>query len=249
MRNFWSAISLALLINALALLGLVGWLWQSGRLDRSRLTRIYRMLEVTTQQEQARIEQARREDEAAQKQAQEASRLLAVGNTPVTGEDRLAGDERNSQILAQRLDRLQRDRQDLLRQLELAKDQIAKQRAALEIRQKALDEQIAAELKQRDDRDFQQAVQVYEQLKPKQTKEIFQELLRQNKTQQVVDYLAAMQLRKAAGVLKEFKTREEVAQATDLVQRLRMRGIDPLMRPGTATPAGQSADGSEGGSL
>jgi hypothetical protein len=43
-----------------------------------------------------------------------------------------------------------------------------------------------------------------------------------------VDYLAAMQMRKAAGVLKEFKTPQEVAQASELLELLRRRGVDPI---------------------
>ncbi|MEM8495768.1 MAG: hypothetical protein AAF663_10320, partial [Planctomycetota bacterium] len=69
------------------------------------------------------------------------------------------------------------------------------------------------------------AVQTLEQLKGRQAKEMLQVLLDRDQQELVVDYLAAMNLRKSAGILKEFKGAEEAVQAMDIVEALRERGI------------------------
>jgi formate-dependent nitrite reductase cytochrome c552 subunit len=131
----------------------------------------------------------------------------------------------------QRVERLQRDIADLQRQLGLAKDLLAKQKTDLDAQRKEFEEAVARERDLHARADFAQAVQTYEQLKPKQVKEMFQALMKDGKTRDVIDYLAAMQGRKAAAVLKEFKMPDEIPQATDLVQKLRDRGVDLLGKP------------------
>ena len=80
--------------------------------------------------------------------------------------------------------------------------------------------------------------------KPKQAKAILQTLLTEGHQDQVVDYLAAMQERKAAKVLAAFKTPQEVVQATALVEALRQRGMFAL----PAAAGGVVAAAGEGGS-
>ena len=100
---------------------------------------------------------------------------------------------------------------------------------------------VAKETQLKDDQDFQQTVQVYQQLKAKQVKQIFQQLLSQDMADHVVEYLAAMQVRKAAAVIREFKSPAEVVQAADLLQSLRERGLDFSMEDlGNAGQAQQS---------
>ena len=58
---------------------------------------------------------------------------------------------------------------------------------------------------------------------PKQAKAVFQELLTAGGEKQVVSYLSAMEERKAAKVLKEFKLPNEIDQAAMLIEQLRQR--------------------------
>ena len=84
------------------------------------------------------------------------------------------------------------------------------------------------------DEDFKKAVGLLEALKPKQAKQILQDMLQDGKELEAVEYLAAMKMRKAAGVLGQFKQNQEIAQATMLVERLRQRGINlPGSTPGS----------------
>ena len=78
------------------------------------------------------------------------------------------------------------------------------------------------------DEDFKRAVKTLEQLPARQAKDVVQQMLGQGKLDQAVDYLAAMQLRKSAGVLKAFKSEAEVVQVTRLIEQLRLRGVDPM---------------------
>lgn len=241
MRSLWTAISVVLLINVLALVGFGIWLYADGRLDEDRIERVVDMFSMKVADEVLAKEQ---EDLKKQREAdasREAARLQRVADGPAQLAQQIAEDQEKDEIALQRLERLKRDIQDLQRTNELARRLLAEERAKLDSERKVFQDVVAAEKKKRDDEDFQQAVKMYEQLRAKQSKEMFQQLMAQQKTDQVLDYLSAMQLRKAAAVLKEFKTAPEVAQATELVQRLRERGVN-LTGPQEATaPTGDDS--------
>lgn len=242
MKTLWRVLCLFVVIHALLLGGFVLWLRGTGRLDRERVQRAAAVFAPTlTQEAQSRRDTERAEREREQREL-EAARLGSLAEGPVTVGERLASEAQRNEVAEVRVERLKREVNDLRRQLQLAQDLLTKQKNELDARHKAFAEWAGREEKLRQDADFKQAVRVYEQLKPKQAKEMFQSLLKDGKEPQVIDYLAAMQLRKAAAVLKEFKTPDEVTQATALVQRLRERGVDPMSeRAAPAQLAGGSA--------
>ena len=227
LRAIWTAISILLLIHILMLAGFLLWLHGNDRLDGERIDRIQQMLSLTIEEEKAQEEQAKILEEEAQKQAADLARLESVSDGPVSLADRLAAQQEKDEIALLRLDRLQKDIQNLQGQLALTKRQLAQEQETLETQQKAFEQAVEEQAQLDTDAGFQQTVQMYEKLKPKQVKQMFQDLLNQGQSEQVVDYLAAMQLRKASAVLKEFKSPHEISQATNLLQRLRERGIDP----------------------
>ena len=233
-----------LMIHLLAAVGGAVWLYGTDRLDSHRAKAIWAMLKTTITEAKAQEVRAKQLEEQTHQQAENQARILALGKGPVIAQDHLAQQERDTEVFQQQMDRMERDKQDLMRQIQVAKDMLSKQKLEFDAERKAFEKALAEEKAQRNSRDFQQAVQMYEQIKPKQVKDMFQDLMRRNQTDQVVEYLAAMQLRKAAAVLKEFKTPEDVAQATDLVQRLRSRGVDVLGSLGT--PSGVPNAGTPG---
>jgi len=241
MRSLWTAISIVLLINAMALAGFGVWLHADGRLSRERIEHVVELFSMTTAEEVAAKEKDDLKKQRDDEVAREAARLERVADGPAQLAQKIAEDQEKDEIALQRLERLKRDIQDLQRTNELARRLLTEERAKLESDRKAFTEALAAEQTKRDSEDFQQAVKMYEQLRAKQAKEMFQQLMTQSKTDQVLDYLAAMQIRKAAAVLKEFKTAPEVAQATELVQRLRERGVNVSA---DAKPSGPSGDDS-----
>lgn len=231
MRSLWKAFVGLLLVHVIAVAAFIAWLSASGRLDRERLTKTRDIFKLTLEDEKKLAEERAKLEAEELAKAEAAARLEALGDGPVTLAQRLREKQSADDVAIQRVERMQRDIANLRAQLENAKSLLAKQQQELDAKRKAFDEEVAQRQKIQADEDFLQAVSMYEQLKPRQAKDMFLELLKQNKEQEVINYLAAMQLRKAANVLKEFKTPEETAQATKLVQRLRERGVDPITAP------------------
>lgn len=226
MRAVWTVISVVLLINTLALAGLVGWLHRTGRLDRQRVHRVRDMFSMTIEEEKQQKLMAQQLEQDSRQQAMEIARLESVSDGPVTLADRLEAEQRGDELAVQRIERLRRDIADMRRQLTLAQQQLDKKNQELAAQQRAFEEAVRAQTQLQEDADFQQTVRMFGQVKPAQAKQMFQELIRQGKKSQVVEYLAAMQLRKAAGVIKTFTSPDEISQATDLLQTLRERGIE-----------------------
>lgn len=240
MRTAWNVISVLLLLHLVALIGGGFWLHSSGRLSRQRLHAAVEIFRPTLEEERAREAHAADLARQAQEVREQAAHLQSVALGPRTVADRLQEQDLRDSIAEARVQRLQRDILDLQRRIESDKQMLLQQKSEIEAREGELRAAIERETKLRNDRDFKQAVAMYEQLRARQAKEIFQKLLAEGRTDDVVDYLAAMQLRKAAAVLKEFKETSEIGQATVLLQRLRDRGI--RVDPADPTPAGPTPE-------
>lgn len=226
MRTLWTAITIVVLINVLLLGGVLLWLKSTGRIDAERVRRVGNIFSVPIEQEQQLQAEADALEEQARQQALDLARLESVSDGPISLADRLEAQQQRDDLATMRLDRLKRDIRDLQQQLELSKRLLAEKEAQLQSDRDAFTQALQQQQQLEQDENFQQTVSMYEQLKPKQAKQMFQDLIARGQIDQVVDYLAAMQLRKAAGALKQFKSPEEITLATELLQRLRERGID-----------------------
>jgi hypothetical protein len=98
-----------------------------------------------------------------------------------------------------------------------------------------MENMIRTEGQRKVDEQFLQTVKQYEQLTPKQGKQMIVALVNQKQTDQAVAYLDAMSPRAASRILKEFKTESEIALATELLEKLRTFGVQ------TAPPAVSTA--------
>lgn len=240
MRSLLTAIIAVLMLNLLAVFALAGWLHQTGHLSKERVAKAVDLFRPTLEEEAKLNEEvAARQVETEAMQVQLA-RLEAVAEGPMTTDDRLARQQERDELAEARVQRLQRDIQDLQRQLEIAQTQIAKDRDRLKQDRTVFEAALLQETKQREDANFKQAVKTFEQLKARQVKQMFMNLMAEGKSSQVVDYLAAMQLRKAAAVLKEFKDEAEIAQATNLIEELRQRGVDVMGGDSALVQGGQT---------
>jgi flagellar motility protein MotE (MotC chaperone) len=216
-----------LAINFLALAGGVGWLWQSGHLNRDRVKAIQVVLfpppaEPTTQPAvvvappptaSSRLEELLAKRIGARSAAEQVEFLQQTFDAQMG-----------------QLDQRERQLQDLQRLVSVAQAQLQTDRAKLEAdQQKVTDQQQQAD-RLASDQGFQDSLNLYNSMPPKQVKEVF--LAMDDNT--VVEYLRAMQPRTAAKVIKEFKTPEEL----DRVHRLmdRMRDATPTTGPATETP-------------
>jgi hypothetical protein len=115
------------------------------------------------------------------------------------------------------LERRKRELQDLDRQVDLAKQKMAKDRAAFETEKADLKKREDQATKLANDQGFQDALQRYIAMPPKQVKQIFSTL----NDQTVVSFFQAMEPKTAAKIIKEFKTPEEVARMQRVMEKMR----------------------------
>lgn len=223
MRTFFTAIILVLIVNALALGGLAGWLGYSGRLSKDRVQQAAALFTNTLEEQAALDKEAQLAEKEALEMAEKAIRLEQVAGGPVTPEARLASIQRVDENQQALLERQRAEALALERQLNTQMKMIEDRLAVLDKKQKAFDQAVEDRVSEMEEEDFKEAVAMLEGLPPKQAKAVLQQLLRDGSMEQVVDYLSAMQQRKAASVLTEFKQPNEVTQAAELIEKLRQR--------------------------
>ena len=230
-RTLWNVFALLLLIHLLATAGFVLWLRGSGRLDQARLSQVVALFKTTIADEQAAQEAARQEELEQQQQRGELARLEEVADGPTTVGDRLRNRQEDDEVALQKLEMTERAMAILRKNIENAGSDLARQQAAAEQERRAFEQRMAARLEVLADENFQQAVSVYESLKPDQAKAMLLELIEQGEEDQVIEYLAAMQLRKSAKVLSQFEAGAEAKVASRLIEGLRLRGLEPTAAP------------------
>jgi hypothetical protein len=223
MRTLFTAFILVLLVNALALGGVVGWLAATDRLSKDRIREAAGVFHNTIQEQAALDAEKAKAEEEALELAEQALRLEQVAGGPMEPEQRLAALQQVDEKQRALIERRKVEVEQLQRQLDTQRRMIEQRIAELDAKQQAFDEAVAEQLDEMEEEDFKEAVAMLEGIPPKQAKAVFQELLQEGDQEQVVSYLSAMEQRKAAKVLKEFKLPNEVAQAADLIEQLRLR--------------------------
>ena len=223
MRSLFTAFILVLVINLLALGALAGWLGASGRLSKDRLQAAVEVFNHTSAEEARLAEEAEKAEREAQALAERALRMEQVAGGPVTPEARLESIQVVDDKTRALLERQKVEAEALKRQLDAQQRYIEQKISELDAKQQAFDQAIASRIEQMQNEDFREAIAMLEGIPPKQAKQVIQEWLTAGDQQQVVDYLSAMEERKAAKVLKEFKLPNEVAQAAVLIEKLRQR--------------------------
>jgi Mg/Co/Ni transporter MgtE len=116
------------------------------------------------------------------------------------------------------LDRRQRELIDLQRQVDLSKQQMTKDLASLQQQKQALDAREQEATRLASDTGFQDSLNLYNTMAPKQVKTIFMGL--DDKT--IKNYLEAMQPRTAAKIIKEFKSPDETARIEKIMEQMRL---------------------------
>jgi hypothetical protein len=233
------AIVIVLIVNLLAMLGVVGWLGATDRLSRERIDAVVAMFEPTIEQAAAAEEAAAVHAEAEADRAREEARLSSAATGIPTLDERLRKRSASEDLLSEAMARMTSERAAIERRLDTSEQVITKLREELEAERERFAEFLETQRAQQLDEDFKQAVSFYEQLTAKQAKASFEQLVAAGQEDAVIDYLAAMQLRKAGAVLREFKEPQEIALATQLLSRLRERGVDPFARGGRSGGAAE----------
>jgi flagellar motility protein MotE (MotC chaperone) len=231
MKKLFNVIVLMLAINFIALAGSVGYLKQSGHLDRDRVMAIKDIVfpapatqptSPTTQPAPTTQPIVRLEELLAQQSGRTASEQVEFIQHTF--------DAQMAQI-----DRRQRELNDLQSQIDLAKAQLARDRSAVAQKEKTLTAREQEATKLESDKGFQDSLALYKSMPGKQVKSVF--LTMDDRT--VAQFLQAMEPRTAAKIIKEFKTPEE----TQFIQRAlqKMRDPQPLASAGAGAGAGAGA--------
>lgn len=238
MKALIQSITTLAVLHMLALIGLVGWLYADGRIDDQRVRDVIDRFSVTIEQEEKASAAEEAKVAEVTRQALEAERISAVAAGTRTMEDRVRAEKEADEIADMREHRMQREIEDLRRLLTNAENIISAKTAELDDARSQFTKELEDAQGLKSDQDFQLAVTWLESVKAKSAKQMMQNLMGEGKLDQAVSYLAAMDPRKASSVLDQFKTDEELEQATVIIEQLRQRGVDFVNAPGIAGVAG-----------
>ncbi|MGA2584397.1 MAG: hypothetical protein ABSG31_14060 [Tepidisphaeraceae bacterium] len=215
MKKFFTLIMALLAINFLAAAGGVGWMVQSGHLDKAKIKQVRDLLfppptpvaaatqpsaDSATTQPTLRLDQL---------MAQESGRSVSEQVDII---------QRSFDEKMLELDRKQNELNDLKRQVDLANQKLAEDRQSLDAEKAALAAQEQEQSKLQSDQGFQDSLALYSSMPPKQVKAIFMTLSEDT----VEHYLDAMQPRTATKIIKEFtKSPDETGFIQRVLERMR----------------------------
>lgn len=212
---------LVLAINFLAVAGGVGYLFGTGKLDEDKLKDIAKIVfpdppppttkPATDTRDPATTQPLLRFDELLQHQ------------TGKTAAEQVAFLRETFDSMSATLDRQRREVIDLKRQADFAQEQVAKDRADLIAREKAVADRQSRQRTQELDEGFQNTLEVYNGMDTVQIKDLFMKADEET----VVRYLQAMEPRRVSRIVKEFTTPEELSKAQSLLDRMRINDASP----------------------
>ncbi len=223
MKSLWSAMSFLAIAHLLALGLFTGWLWQSDRLNRERIESVRDLFAPTIAEAETRAAaEAEEIDELRRHQETEERRQ----RLPMSSEMQIQHISHLEEIERRTVRNLENERAHLIRQLDETHARLEARQAEFEAEREAWEAAIEAERTRRTDEQFVKAVQQLESIPPRQGREILKELVRNDRMDQAVAYLNAMNARPASKILEQFRTDDEIRLATELLERLREFGLN-----------------------
>jgi flagellar motility protein MotE (MotC chaperone) len=217
-KKLWNILVLALAANFIAVVAGVGYLYRTQRLDRERLHAIRDLLWPPADAGGGATTQPADADAAASttQPALELEALLAAQSGRTAAEQAQFLQRTFDSRMAQ-LDRRQRDVESLHDLVRNAEAKLTEERKAFEARRDALEAREQEATRLAADEGFQDSLELYGTMKPKQVKDVFATL----PDDVVVRYLRAMEPRAASKILKEFKAPAELERLKTLMERVR----------------------------
>ncbi|MCS7033932.1 MAG: hypothetical protein NZ561_08045 [Phycisphaerae bacterium] len=214
LNKLYQVLVLTLAMNFLAVAAGVGWLWASGRLQRQRVEQIRDLLMAPVGEP---VEVKLEEPQAPTTRPLEKLEEMLSRAAGRTTAEQVEAIQQAFDTQRSELDRRYRELEDLQRQVDLAKDQLARDRAAHELEARRFAEFQNERRKLAEDKGFQDSLAMYQALPPRQAKNLLMGL----DDQTLARYLQAMQPRTASKILKEFKTPDETARIQRVLERVR----------------------------
>jgi hypothetical protein len=217
LKKLFLVLVLTLALNFIALAGGVGYLFQSGQLNKSKISQIKDVLFAPPAPPPA--------PPAANANKTPDSRTVLAnmmsGQSGRSALDQVEFLRRTFDAQMLELDQRQRQVSDLQRQVDLANQKLAADRAALDKREKDLDAKAQETQRLQDDAGFQTSLSLYTAMPSKQVKSIFMTLSEPT----VQQYLQAMDTRTAGKIIKEFKSADETAFIQRVLERIRQSQV------------------------
>lgn len=208
--------------NLLGIVGFVGWLYGSDRLNRERIDRIRAILSPTLAEDAvaAATEQKKAEEEVKKKEEE-----AKLAGSPETAASLLARQREAEEAKEATIVRLRQELTQLQAQLAKANELVAADRDAVTQQQKAVAAQREQLRKKKQTEQFKSALASLEAQKPAVARQILQALIDQGRTTDVIDYIEAMGEETRAKLIGEFaKTDQKLA--ADLLSAIRARGVE-----------------------
>lgn len=241
MKSVFAALLIVLLINLLAVAGFAGWLAMSDRLNQERVDAIVAMFKPTIAQDrQAEAEAETMAKELAEEQTRLA-RLAEVAAGPRSLDQRLLANRATDDYTRELLNRLTTENDSI-------RERLAQDRRLIEIRLAKLEEQresferlVEERTGRLQEEDFRRAVEAFEQLKAPQGKAALEAMLNSGQREEAIEYLSAMDGRKSAAILREYKQPAEATRVAELIEALRQRTSVLAEAPDSDANAGQPA--------
>jgi flagellar motility protein MotE (MotC chaperone) len=212
-KKLFNVIVLVLAMNFLAAAGGVGWLFKSGHLNKEKLTDLQKIVFPPSEPDQ---NNPTTQPDATTQPTMRLDELLARASGRPAGEQ-VDFIQHSFDSQAAQLDRRERELSDLQRQVDMAKQQMVRDRAKLEQDKKDLASRQDQETRLASDKGFQDSLQLYTAMAPKQAKTVMMSL----SDDVLQQYLQAMDPRTASKIIKEFKMPDEVARIQKVLEKMR----------------------------
>jgi len=224
MKMLIKALMAVAILNLLAVLGGVGWIFVSGRVDKQRAMDVVEMFGETTGGRDMRLKSEEAEAAAAIAAEEVALPELAM-NSDELNDIRL----QLTQIDRARLERMQREITDLQNTLKRERALLASERVDFESeREDFLAMRDRLEKIEGSDQ-FTKSLNVLKESKAKDSMAMLDVLIEQGKREQVVTYLSAMSTGVRTEVIAEFVKADQAELAAGLLESIRMRGQETTL--------------------
>lgn len=176
MKALWTIVCVVAVANVLALLGLVGWLRASDRLNWDRAREVRELFTRTLTQEREQAEQQAQEEAQAKARAEAEARAARM---PLKAEEVLAARVELTELDRQRIQRLMREGENLRSAFAQERVELDRRWAALEERERALQTLTQQFTAQANDEQFQKTLGVLQAMRPAQAVQVMTEMLGQ----------------------------------------------------------------------
>ncbi|MDB5295702.1 MAG: hypothetical protein JWO31_1685 [Phycisphaerales bacterium] len=220
MKKIVTVLVLTLAANFVAVVGAVGWMFASGKLDRAKAAAVRELVFAPATQP---ADPAATQPAATQPTSRPAGERLDDLLTKYAG--RRAGEQ--AELIQQAidaqaaaLDRRARDLDSLNGQVLREKEELARKSSQLDADRARLVDEQKQQAAQDTDKGFKDSLKLYDAMAGKQVKSAFMGL----PDDAVVRYLRAMTPRNATRIIKEFKTPDEQARINRILYRMREAG-------------------------